>query len=221
MGFPYPKFIGPYQRLNLYAKTRPGPDNCIEWTGLTKGGYPYMRVHGISVGAHRVSWVLHNNAEIPDGYEIDHLCRNTICVNPEHLDVVTRQENMRRRHGGNPSVMPATGDKTCIRCGRRGTRQFTADNNRNWNCSNRQRCDANIVKRQRETDKIMLITEQRKKKNREQSERLRESVTLKARCSACQHMKVRHNPHSPDRMATAQFRQHCYVTNCTCSGWAA
>lgn len=35
--------------------------------------------------------------EIPDGLEIDHLCRVKICCNPDHLEVVTTQENTRRR----------------------------------------------------------------------------------------------------------------------------
>lgn len=33
---------------------------------------------------------------IPDGLELDHLCRNTICCNPDHLEPVTHRENMRR-----------------------------------------------------------------------------------------------------------------------------
>lgn len=33
---------------------------------------------------------------IPKGYDIDHLCRNECCVNPEHLEAVTRSTNTRR-----------------------------------------------------------------------------------------------------------------------------
>jgi len=34
---------------------------------------------------------------IPDGHEVDHLCVTSLCANPQHLEAVTRAENMRRR----------------------------------------------------------------------------------------------------------------------------
>lgn len=36
---------------------------------------------------------------IPEGYDVDHLCRNTLCCNPLHLEAVSRQENIRRGVG--------------------------------------------------------------------------------------------------------------------------
>lgn len=36
-------------------------------------------------------------AEIPDGLQIDHLCRNTLCVNPYHMEPVTAKVNIQRR----------------------------------------------------------------------------------------------------------------------------
>lgn len=65
---------------------------CWEWTGtLDKDGYG-MHSRGL---AHRVAWML-LRGEIPEGLELDHLCRNRSCVNPDHLEPVTHQENLNR-----------------------------------------------------------------------------------------------------------------------------
>jgi hypothetical protein len=47
------------------------------------------------LGAHRVSyeWA---KGPIPDGMELDHLCRNPACVNPDHLEAVTHGANLHR-----------------------------------------------------------------------------------------------------------------------------
>lgn len=47
--------------------------------------------------AHRVMW-FSEGREIPDGYELDHLCRVRRCINPAHLEAVTHQENMKRSY---------------------------------------------------------------------------------------------------------------------------
>jgi len=48
-----------------------------------------------SIPAHRLVYTVHCG-QIPDGLDLDHLCRNTRCVNPDHLEPVTPQENIRR-----------------------------------------------------------------------------------------------------------------------------
>jgi hypothetical protein len=54
--------------------------------------------------AHRVSYEIHKGP-IPPHLQIDHVCRNTLCVNPDHLEAVTQHENIRRarfsRYGNN------------------------------------------------------------------------------------------------------------------------
>lgn len=73
-----------------------GPDGCWPWTRATsaKGYGKYMPTTS-HVGAHRVAYE-YLVGPIPDGLELDHLCRNVLCCNPAHLEPVTHQENMRR-----------------------------------------------------------------------------------------------------------------------------
>jgi len=71
-------------------------DECWNWTGyVAKTGYPHCTYEGIGTTAYRASW-MHFIGPIPDGYEIDHLCKNPKCVNPKHLEPVTQYENNMR-----------------------------------------------------------------------------------------------------------------------------
>jgi hypothetical protein len=70
-------------------------DGCWNWTSGTKRGYGQYRLWGRSWGAHQISYKL-LVGEIPVGLELDHLCRNTLCVNPSHLEPVTPFENKMR-----------------------------------------------------------------------------------------------------------------------------
>jgi hypothetical protein len=70
---------------------------CWLWQGaLGAGGYGVARWHGKRNGAPRVASELFVG-RIPEGLEIDHLCRVRHCVNPAHMEPVTHAENMRRR----------------------------------------------------------------------------------------------------------------------------
>ncbi|OAN35080.1 hypothetical protein A4X17_11400 [Plantibacter sp. H53] len=81
---------------------------CWEWQGLVdKNGYGRAYDASMPAGrridwAHRVSYRL-RIGPIPENHELDHTCENTVCMNPAHLDPVTRPEHVRRtieRAGG-------------------------------------------------------------------------------------------------------------------------
>ena len=76
-------------------------DTCWNWkTPHAKLGYGFIYVYerGQKVPAHRVAWEL-LRGPIPEGLQIDHLCRNRRCVNPDHLEPVTQHENIMRGEG--------------------------------------------------------------------------------------------------------------------------
>jgi len=77
-------------------------NGCWIWQwDKAKHGYGRITIKGKRMYAHRFMYELHNGPLDPD-VELDHLCRNTLCVNPEHLEPVEHSENLRR--GGNAKV---------------------------------------------------------------------------------------------------------------------
>jgi hypothetical protein len=73
---------------------------CWEWKGSTgSSGYGRFQIDGKQWLAHRFSYSLFID-DIPENLVIDHLCRNKICVNPSHLEVVEHGENTRRGEAG-------------------------------------------------------------------------------------------------------------------------
>ncbi len=74
---------------------------CWEWQGGDSGkgsggGYARMSLNGRTVAVHLVMYT-HYYGYIPGKKQIDHLCVNRCCVNPDHLELVSPKENARRR----------------------------------------------------------------------------------------------------------------------------
>ena len=70
-------------------------EGCWNWMGTKRSGYGRLSVAGRWIAAHRLSYQL-LKGEIPSDKELDHLCHNPSCVNPEHLEAVTHGENLIR-----------------------------------------------------------------------------------------------------------------------------
>ena len=100
----YPKFL-PEPTAKTLRQMWPKikvPDGCWEWTGsCMESGYPNrISVVGADTkGSHSrpqrlmFSWFKY---EIPEGFTVDHLCKNRKCVNPDHMEAVSHEENTSR-----------------------------------------------------------------------------------------------------------------------------
>lgn len=92
-----------YDLASFFSKVEVDEKECWVWRAAVNGGSGAC--YGVFRGesAHRTAyrWFV---GQIPSGYHVDHLCRNSICVNPGHLEAVTQRENSRRA-----SVFEVTG----------------------------------------------------------------------------------------------------------------
>lgn len=138
-----------WSQVNLHGPTpvyAPELGPCWIFLGrLDSKGYGRLE----HTGAHRYCYELRIGL-IPDGKELDHLCRVPSCVNPEHLEPVTRRENLYRSpiYYGNKdectqghSFTPEN-TYTCVR--------------RGYTCRVCRTCSKNASKRHYNEEKVLL-----------------------------------------------------------------
>lgn len=91
---------------NIMSKVLPEPNSgCWLWTGCDNTfGYGLIRIPGGKLKtAHRVLYEL-LRGPVAKELDLDHLCRVRCCVNPDHLEPVSRSENLKRGAGGQKLV---------------------------------------------------------------------------------------------------------------------
>ena len=93
------RFLGKIERNGPFPE-RKRLGRCWIWKGsiFSKTGYGAFKFKRKLRGAHRLCYALYQG-KIRDGLTIDHLCRVRLCVNPRHLEPVTRRENILRGIG--------------------------------------------------------------------------------------------------------------------------
>lgn len=86
-------------RHRLERRLERVPSGCLEWRGSTNtNGYGKIVVRaGLLISTHNAAWIVHHRRRIASSMDMDHLCFNRLCAEVSHLQVVTPEENQRRR----------------------------------------------------------------------------------------------------------------------------
>ena len=95
-------------------------NSCWEWIAGKNNGYGQFKLNGKMINAHRISYIL-TKGSIPEGLQINHICRNHSCVNPDHLEAVTQKENVLKGIG----ACAINSRKTCCILGHKFTEENT------------------------------------------------------------------------------------------------
>lgn len=86
------------QHYRFWIKVEQGPNGCWNWKATQGSKYGCFKWNGKHSTAHRFAYEEFFGL-IPEGLTIDHLCKNTKCVNPTHLEAVSQAVNALRGDG--------------------------------------------------------------------------------------------------------------------------
>jgi len=134
----------PPASARLFSRLTIAPSGCLLWTGAKTGnGYGHMSIGGRLYQVHRLMYEIFAGP-IPNGLELDHLCKVRLCASPAHLEPVTHRVNVLR--GDSPAALQIlrthcpynheytaantyvsrTGKRQCRTCNKAKCRQYRA-----------------------------------------------------------------------------------------------
>jgi hypothetical protein len=89
------------QVVRRWPKRQHALGPCLVWTGVQYQDRPYGRMYDATLKrsdyVHRIVW-RRVYGPIPSNLDVDHKCNVTLCQRPDHLQLLTKAENTRRRH---------------------------------------------------------------------------------------------------------------------------
>ena len=96
----------PWSAIDTFLRRiSPATTTCLLVSGIPTGSNGYVQMNipehprRTNTYLHHVAWELTHEQLVPDGHVVDHTCSVRFCVNPDHLELVTIAENLRRAHG--------------------------------------------------------------------------------------------------------------------------
>jgi len=133
------------QHYRFWSKIVKGANGCWDYANQPKSVYPLFKWNGTHTTAHRIAYE-EFFGPIPEGLTVDHLCKNTRCVNPAHLEAVSAKVNALRgqgpcaknlhkthcKHGhpfeGENLILRTQGGRACRTCLNEGQRRRKKEN---------------------------------------------------------------------------------------------
>ena len=119
----------------LRSRYKVDESGCWLWLGrLNRYGYGDILVDGVYLSPHRWAFEVFTGQTLEDGVEIHHTCEVRHCVNPDHLEAVTRAEHAARHHIQvcKKGLHPMTGDNLIHNATTRRCRACMKEKQREW-----------------------------------------------------------------------------------------